>query len=107
MEARDGRVGRKRKRLPRRLSLELPVTGRTHLLFDHCCGRGGTLVLPDSNDSPTPLGESAFIATIASHRGVELRTPPFSVCLRQIPVVRTGMPEAPIDIDGDTRAAED
>ena len=66
----------------------------------------GRSVLPDSNDLPPRSFEGARHPTVALLVSGELGRPVLSVGRRCGPVVRTAVPEAPIDEYGDTAAGE-
>jgi hypothetical protein len=63
------------------------------------CGFG-VLVLPDAHDRPSGGTEAGVGIAIARHVAGDLRPPVIDIRLWRHEVHRTGMPEAPIQVNG-------
>jgi len=64
-------------------------------------------VLPDPDHLPTVLAENAVGLSVALPVASELLLPPLCIGLRPGAVLRTGVPEAAVDVDGNASGAED
>jgi hypothetical protein len=64
-------------------------------------------VLPRAYHHPAIGLERLRIALISGDRLIELRYPVVSVSRRHVPVLRTAVPEAPVDENGDSDAGKD
>jgi len=95
-------------------SLNRPVSGGNdapvgtldrlaHPVRDQC----GILVLPGAQDSPSRLDKPTISVAIPGAIGLDLRPPPVRVCLGPGDVIRASVPEAAVDVDGDSPSRED
>ncbi len=62
------------------------------------------LVFPESQNPPTAFGQLLGMKTIPLDIGLEFGRPPLSVGLGRRAMVRTGVPEAPVQVDSDPEA---
>ena len=63
-------------------------------------------MLPDPDDQPVVRNERRVVSDVALPVGLELPTPPLRVRLRDVAVFRTTVPEASVNLDGDSRTGE-
>ena len=66
----------------------------------------GIFVFPDSYHGPTRIPQSTSGLDVAGDIAFELLYPPVGVGLRESGVLRTTMPEAPVDKHGDSLPSE-
>ena len=64
------------------------------------------VVLPEPQHLPASFSELFIDSAIPSHVPIELVLPPFAIVLRNGAVLRTAVPEATVDEDGNLRGAE-
>jgi len=70
-------------------------------LLDRACSRLGCVVLPHSYDTPASLFELRVGVCVSSAIRLDLLAPPLGVLLWPCAVLRTPVPEAPVDENGD------
>jgi hypothetical protein len=76
-------------------------------ILDYSRRSDGVFVLPDSDDLPTSFAEAAICFGIASLVSLNLGDPEVGVLLRWPVVLRTAMPETPVEEDSDFGPGED
>src|SRR5947208_2989111 len=78
-----------------------------HNALDPASGVAGRLVLPHAHDGPACPGKRGVVASVTGDVPVELGAPVAVVRSRPRPVIRTPVPVAPVDEDGNALARKD
>lgn len=76
------------------------------LRLDPVRGRQRVLVLPHPHDDPSVRSERTIVPAVALPSRLDLGAPPFRIGLRRDGVIWTTVPEAPVDLHCDPRAAQ-